>query len=118
MMISMLDMMLCIFVSLNSAHNGEFSNTDFKSNLSVSCVLIGLIACFAAIVVAYGGWRYKRVIEAEEPFDVPVSGYLSNLYEGVCTTHPVRNVILHSVFMARKISYAAIIVYLYEEPVF
>lgn len=114
----MLDMMLCIFVTLNSAFGGEFGNQDYKSNLSVCFVLIGLIVCFAVIVVAYGVWRYKKVNESEEPFDVPVSGYLSNLYEGVCTTHPARNVILHSVFMARQIGYAAIIVYLYDKPVF
>lgn len=117
-LISMMDMFMCIFISLNSAQNGEFISPDYLSNLLVSYILIGLFACFVVIVVGYGIWRMRKIDESDNPFYVPVNAYIDNLYEGVCTTHPGRNLILHLMFMARQVSYAAIIIYLYEDPVF
>jgi hypothetical protein len=49
---------------------------------------------------------------------VPVNPYINTLYEGSCTTKPLRNTIYLFFYMVRQVSYAAIIIFLYYDPVF
>ena len=116
LLMATLDIMMCVFISLNLA----YSHDDFHTmvNLNICYLLIGIVVAFALFQLVYGAWRYWKVQSAKRWRDYYVSKYISTLYVGANLQHPHRNAIYLFVFMARQATYAAAIVYLYEEPVF
>jgi len=117
-LISILDIMMCVFISLSTAKNlgGEMPN--YYVNVGISWTLVSLLTCFLVFVLAYGVWRYWKAKHAVAWKDYEVSGYICTLYEGTSIQHPKRTTFYLMTYLTRQIVYAATIVYLYEDPVF
>lgn len=117
-LISILDVMMCVFITLSTAKNlgGEMPN--YSVNVGISWTFVSLLSCFLVFVLAHGVWRYWKAKHAVAWKDYEVSGYICTLYEGTCIQHPERTTFYLMAYLTRQIVYAATIVYLYEEPVF
>jgi hypothetical protein len=73
-LMSVLDIMMCVFISLNTAHN--YNDIHDEINLAISYALIGLFGLLVLIVLVYGAWRYWKAKHAVAWKDYEASGYL------------------------------------------
>jgi len=119
-LIGMLDIMICVFVSLSSHEAGVYTGQHVHEtiNLCISWILVAMLISFVLFIIGYGIWRYYKAKNAKVWKDFDVSGYVCTLYEGVNIHHPENTTIYLLAFIARQVTYAATIVFMYEEPVF
>lgn len=119
-LISILDIMICVFASLSSAAAGAYDEHSVNKivNQAISWGFVAIFSCFILFIIGYGGWRYYKAKNAKVWKDFDVSGYVATLYEGVNIHHPENTTVYLLTFVFRQIIYAAIIVFLYDQPVF
>jgi tellurite resistance protein TehA-like permease len=116
-LMSVLDIFICIFISLSASSRGAFSSTDRLTNLIVSWILVGLFSLFVLMIIVSTIWRKVEVAKASNAFDVPVNRWFKNLYDGFRANHPEKFGIVMLMFIFRLVVYAAVVVFLAENPV-
>ena len=101
MLISTLDVMMCVFVCLSTIYYGGENIPSFELNLGLSLVLLAIFFCFTCFVGGYGVWRYFKAKKAEKWRDYQASCYVSTLFEGANLQHPERMTMLQLAFIAK-----------------
>jgi hypothetical protein len=112
-----LDVMICVFISLMTGYYGGYNSMQFKVNISISLTLIGLYTFFFFFVIFHGIWRHYKAKKAKTWKDYDFNGYVNTLYEGANGVQPLRTTVFLTVWIARQIVYAATIVFLSDQPV-
>jgi len=87
-LISILDVMMLVFISLSAASSGVFEPHQETINIAISYLLIGLFGFFFLLIAGHGVWRFRKVKNADVWADFDVSGYVCTLYEGMNIHHP------------------------------
>jgi hypothetical protein len=116
-LLSVLDVMICVFISLMTGYYGGYNSMEFKINVSISLTLLGSYAFFFFFVIFHGLWRHHKSKKAKFWKDYDVNGYVNTLYEGANEIHPGRTAVFLSVWISRQVVYAATIVFLFDQPV-
>jgi len=88
-----------------------------RQNVIICAALTIAVAIFVLFVFNHGCWRNHKAKKAERWKDYLVNGCVSQLYEGGNLMHPLRTTSYLGCFVARRILFAVIIVYLYDWPV-
>lgn len=117
-LMSVLDVMICVFISIDASRKGIFSHADHLTNLIVSWILVGLVALFVLMILISAIWRKVEMNKSQTPFEVPVNRWFKNLYDGFWPNHPERHASVMLSFIARQFVYAAVVVFLNDSPVF
>jgi hypothetical protein len=112
----MLDIMICVFVSLRSGHLGVFTSSDYIKNIVVDYLLIFLLAAIWLIFAGHSVYRYWSMQDAQSRFDVRVNRYLLTLCDGTSPGRPENGVVYQLAYMTRQSIYAALIVFLTDYP--
>ena len=92
-LLSVLDVMLCVFISLMIGYYGGYDAIQFKVNMSISLTLLGLYTFFFFFVILHGVWKHHKAKKAKNWKDYDVSGYVNTLYEGANEIHPGRTTV-------------------------
>ena len=116
--ISIMDISMCIAMSLSCAYYEGYTPTRYKINISIAYVLLGILSFFIFFVIGHGIWRHFKAKRAKKWIDYEVSSCVSTLYEGANVIHPFRTTAFNVFCMLRKITFALTIVFLYESPVY
>jgi hypothetical protein len=115
-LLSVLDVMICVFVSLNSAAAGAYDDDRVRGIVDqlISWIFVVLFSCFVLFIIGHGGWRYHKAKNAKVFNDFNVNGYVATMYEGVNMHHPENTTLYQLIHIARHVTFAYVIVFWYE----
>lgn len=115
---SVLDIMICVFVSLSAVNKGAFSSTDRITNLTVSLILVVLFALFVGLIIVSTFKMKAKIAKVQDAFDVSVNKWFKDLYDGFREIHPEKFCVVKLMFIFRLVVYAAVVVFLQSQPAF
>ena len=111
--ISIMDISMCIAMSISCAYYEGYTPTRYKINMSIAYVLLGLLSFFIFFVIGHGIWCHFKAKRAKKWKDYEISSYVSTIYEGANVIHPFRATIFNVFCMLRSVAFSITIVFLY-----